>query len=417
MPKLLIIADDFTGALDTGGQFAKKKIPTYVTLNTNIDYAQLDQFEVLVIDSETRHKSSEEAFLMVLKIAVNARKNKLLSVYKKVDSTLRGNVGSELMGCIIGLERDQLFLVPAYPDYARGTVNGIQYVNGVPLVETNFAKDPFNPIPSSSVKEIIETQCRYKIREVNLKKNQSTDLDEECIYILDGEEKSDLDYIGNKLKNENKLKLTAGCAGFAENLSNLIDFRKKTPKTRMIECSFLVVSGSLNVLSRKQIFDAKKRGAVVLFIDQFIDLDKKDQKKEAYKILDKVKLGLLRTKKVIISSMPEIEKGYFENKNRCEIEKARVKTLECLSILTAFLLEATKIKNLVVFGGDTLASIMEQLGEQGFEPIDEIASGVIFSRCKKMNVISKAGGLGNINVIEEIEMYLKKVKTQGQSGA
>lgn len=60
MPRLLIIADDFTGALDTGVQFAACGIPTRVVVGTAADMIRCE-CTVLVVDTETRHLSAEAA--------------------------------------------------------------------------------------------------------------------------------------------------------------------------------------------------------------------------------------------------------------------------------------------------------------------------------------------------------------------
>ena len=53
MVKLLIIADDFTGALDTGVQFAKRGIRTQVFTTYDIEDTDLKpETEVLVVDTE-----------------------------------------------------------------------------------------------------------------------------------------------------------------------------------------------------------------------------------------------------------------------------------------------------------------------------------------------------------------------------
>ena len=54
MLKLLVIADDFTGALDTGVQFAKLGIETIVSTDINIKEKDItDEAEILVINSES----------------------------------------------------------------------------------------------------------------------------------------------------------------------------------------------------------------------------------------------------------------------------------------------------------------------------------------------------------------------------
>ena len=64
--RLLIIADDFTGALDTGVQLAKQGVPTRVTTDRDTDLSEAGAgCDVLVVDSETRHLPPQEAYRIV----------------------------------------------------------------------------------------------------------------------------------------------------------------------------------------------------------------------------------------------------------------------------------------------------------------------------------------------------------------
>ena len=66
MRKLLVLADDFTGGLDTGAQFAAAGIPTVVTTNPAYCAADHEEDTVLVVDVETRHLLPEKARQFVL---------------------------------------------------------------------------------------------------------------------------------------------------------------------------------------------------------------------------------------------------------------------------------------------------------------------------------------------------------------
>ena len=92
---LLILADDFTGALDTGVQFAACGIPTRVVVGEQVDLAASDA-AVLVVDTETRHLPAAEAYAVIAKLTRDAMSAGVFSIYKKTDSALRGNIGAEL---------------------------------------------------------------------------------------------------------------------------------------------------------------------------------------------------------------------------------------------------------------------------------------------------------------------------------
>lgn len=64
---LLIIADDFTGALDTGVQFAARGIRTRVTVAPDVDFAACEM-DVLVVNTETRHLPAAKAYDIVAEL-------------------------------------------------------------------------------------------------------------------------------------------------------------------------------------------------------------------------------------------------------------------------------------------------------------------------------------------------------------
>ena len=101
MVELMIIADDFTGALDSGVHFAEKGIRTRVIVSMENDRSWEEcllsgETTVLVVDAETRHASPEQAGRKVSAIVSDGRKAGIPYIYKKTDSALRGNIGSEL---------------------------------------------------------------------------------------------------------------------------------------------------------------------------------------------------------------------------------------------------------------------------------------------------------------------------------
>ena len=73
MVDLLIIADDFTGALDTGVQFAARGAATSVITDPAFDFAGVNAgVRVLVLDAETRHLAPERAYALVRQAAARA---------------------------------------------------------------------------------------------------------------------------------------------------------------------------------------------------------------------------------------------------------------------------------------------------------------------------------------------------------
>ena len=98
MLKLAVIADDLTGANDAGVQFAKQGLKVQVFLNDLLE-KDLGLFpEVMVLDTDSRAASPAEAFARVRATGGLVRNVAAVQplIFKKFDSTLRGNIGTEI---------------------------------------------------------------------------------------------------------------------------------------------------------------------------------------------------------------------------------------------------------------------------------------------------------------------------------
>lgn len=71
-------------------------------------------------------------------------------------------------GMLNGSRCRQIFFVPAFPKLERTTKNGVQYWKGIPIHETTFGRNPFEPVKTAGVSDIlsarglmsVETICR-----------------------------------------------------------------------------------------------------------------------------------------------------------------------------------------------------------------------------------------------------------------
>ena len=171
--KIGIIADDFTGANDTGLQFSKKGASTGVLLNLCDIVNALNELDVAVFDIESRFDDQKTAFEKVRKVSQLLTQNGVPDIYKKLDSTMRGNIGAEIDGAIEGTSAKAAFVVPAMPSMGRTTIGGICYVNGAAVNQTEAANDPKNPVVSSYIPDIIALQSKRVVHCIGLDKVQS----------------------------------------------------------------------------------------------------------------------------------------------------------------------------------------------------------------------------------------------------
>ena len=191
--KIYILADDLTGALDSGVQLSKKGDQVLITLDTHRPFEKIDGADVLVIDTETRHIEAKAAYQKVYELIRQAKESGIKKIYKKTDSGLRGNVGAELTAFLDAYEAEKIDFVPAWPKMQRITVNGVHYVNGVPLSESIFSRDVVDPVSESEIEKLIRRQSNAAIS------HHETNKEEKGIVIYDCQSDEELEEIAGKL--------------------------------------------------------------------------------------------------------------------------------------------------------------------------------------------------------------------------
>jgi uncharacterized protein YgbK (DUF1537 family) len=154
-----IIADDLTGANDTALQFFTKGASTEILL----DYKNFPtcgmHTDVWATSTETRNIDGQEAGLKTFEACLAFKNNlKIEYFYKKIDSTLRGNVAFEILSALEACQLDCAVIAPAFIQEGRVTVGGYQLVKGVPIERTEAARDPHCPIYESNIVNILKKQ-------------------------------------------------------------------------------------------------------------------------------------------------------------------------------------------------------------------------------------------------------------------
>ena len=170
MAQVLVIADDLTGANATGVLLKKNGFDTYTVLDAaNGADRSLADCDCLVVPTESRAIDSPEAYERVKAALVSLGGEEVKLYAKRIDSTLRGNLGRETDAFLDVLGPDYIAVcVPCFPSSGRVLVGGYLLVNGVPLQKTEVAKDPKNPITTSSAKQLYQAQSRYPLETIHL---------------------------------------------------------------------------------------------------------------------------------------------------------------------------------------------------------------------------------------------------------
>lgn len=416
-PLLGVIADDFTGACDVGVQFRKRGLETLVLADAKDLTGSEGELDVVVLDTESRSTSPEDAYGKVRDSLRALREIGARLVYKKIDSTLRGNLGAELDGTIDETDVKAVIVAPSFPAQGRTTVDGHVLVNNTPLGRTEFALEPSNPLEASHIPTLIGRQTRRRIERIGLPRVRSgiSSLKKEIrrliehgsqIIVADAETEDDLARIAAVSVDLNILP--CGSAGLAEQISGSLVSRPRV----------LVISGSLNSATLDQIaMTEKELDAAVLEPDLseiFIDDESLrpvvrnlvKRAKEAYEAGRDVVIRLARSKDSIL----ELHK--FGKERGVTSQQVDEKLGFMLSESFRKIVAAHRFAGLILVGGDTSIRMMGALGAKGMRLDGEVLPGIpvgriLGGRHEGMRVVTKAGGFGDPYALAKIMEYVK----------
>jgi len=408
MPKFVVIADDFTGACDVGVQFRKYGLRTAVITDAVL-LPEFEGYEVVVIDSESRNETPSTAYNKVREIAKYLKNAKL--IYKKIDSTLRGNVGVELDAVIDELGFKAVIVAPSFPAANRVTLNGIHFVNGVPLEKTEFARDPINPVKTSYIPDLIKEQSKKKVGLITLSKvrGRIKSLKQTIkrliergykIIVADAENTKDLRVIAKAALDLEILP--CGSAGLAESVSYWL--------TSNLTRRVIVFSGSANNITLNQIQNAGKMKDIKVFklAPLKILAEHGRYKNELNRLTKEIGTAFSAGKDVIVTSA-ESENDVL--KIRQAIETLKVNRIEAAEKISSFIgeiasliAEKFKVAGVMIIGGDTAIKVMKGIKAYGIAIEGEISPGIPYGvlldgKLNGIPVITKAGGFGQEDII------------------
>lgn len=418
MVQLMIIADDFTGALDTGVHFAEKGIRTRVIVSLEDDRSwtdtlNSDQALVLVIDAETRHVSKEQAFQKVYAIVTEGKKVGIPYIYKKTDSALRGNIGSELEAAYTASGEQNLFFVPAFPQMNRITKGGKQYIDGVLVSQSVFGCDPFEPVTKDSVTEIIRLQSEIPVKE--LAKSDQIEGQERGILVFDAETEDDIQRIGEHLIISGKSLLLAGCAGFALILAELLGLECQALSKTVLEEKLFVICGSVNPITRRQLEQGQRAGYPRVHMTPEEKLDKSFWKSKAGEELIQQLIEQSRKYDCVMLDSNDCEGQpqtmVYAKEKGMNIEQVRQGISDTFGIILKKVLDKGLEAVILVTGGDTLLGFMKEIGQWELQPIQEIKPGCVLTKLhyknREYHIITKSGGFGSEDLLVELTNEIK----------
>src|SRR5687767_325180 len=168
MTRLAIIADDLSSATDCGAQVVRSGLSVIVPLGSYSLPPRARPAQVISVDTDSRSLSSDQAYARVRTATQQLVAAGWTDFYKSVDSTLRGNLGAEIEAVLEIVQPDCAVIAPAFPKYGRTTVDGMQYLHGRPLHETEFGTDPTAPVRDADIARRLAEGSRRKAGRLTL---------------------------------------------------------------------------------------------------------------------------------------------------------------------------------------------------------------------------------------------------------
>ncbi|MEW5323341.1 four-carbon acid sugar kinase family protein [Geobacillus thermoleovorans] len=416
MNKLAIIADDLTGASDSGVQFARKGLAAQVVFNLS-HWSQKREADVIVVDTDSRALPAPDAYEKVQTAAQTLREMGYTHIYKKIDSTLRGNIGSEIDAVYDAIQPTFMIIAPGYPQNGRTVYQGYHFLHGTLLHETELSRDPKCRIDESYIPRLLAKQTG---RPIGLIDHQTIRLGFDKVkeqveryrvdgipyIVFDSVSEDDLRSVAHYVRQLNERVVWVGSAGLAHYLPEAYGWQTPSnvaavnPSARPV----LLVVGSVSQVSRTQLEHILSLSNVKGIQVDSAQLVRGQQSRteEMAKALRKAENGAKQGLHIALysSASPDDIKqvqAIGDANGQSPIETSNL-IAESLGDIAASLVRNEYFGAMVLTGGDTAKYVCQRIGAIGFELIKEVEPGVPMAKLiheSNMYVVTKAGAFGS----------------------
>ena len=399
-------------------------------MNTeSMDLQALEDGDCGIYPTDSRGVAPEVAYQRVYDIC-SLLKDDAVKVYSnRIDSTLRGNLGSETDAMLDCLGEDYIAIVaPCFPASGRIVIGGYMLVNGLPLHKTDIAIDPKTPVKVSEVEVLFHEQSKYKTASILMKdlmhgKHYLADVmkahvAEGCrILVVDCVTQEDLDLIADAAITS-KLKIVAVDPGvFTATLSRkLITPTQKKEKNRS-----LAVVGSVNPNTKAQMEELWLSQRIHnVFVKTRELLESEEQRSaEIQRVIHEIlEVSHLNTVSTVTGDgiYPEnrIDFQPYMEKYHCSMDDVTDKINSAFAEIAYGIFQAQpEYKGLYTSGGDVTVAVCKKFQTAGLSLSDEVLPLAAYGQFLTgefagIHIITKGGSQGERDAINRCITYLKE---------
>jgi len=456
-PRVILVADDLTGAADSGVTFAKygARVVVYWGTGAGVRAARdlgtgMPDADVVAYSTESRHCTEAEAVRRVAEtmagLPYSLRARDPVWFYKKLDSTLRGHPGAELAAVMAALAVDGLvcdgigstcgerrssgaprskgeafsraLVAPALPAQGRVTRGGVHYVHGVLLAETVFGSEvrtsdvgaliapafavgTVKHLSLATLRQGVDTAASVLTGPLLRPLSRSL-----CVVVSDAETEADLGALV-ELALATGTRLLCGSAGLAEALAERLAGmgvwspqaappQPAVPQDQHSGMGVLVVAGSRNPQTLRQIEALAADGVPIVC--------------PAVAWFEDTTMG----RDAVAAELAAALKGGAAVLTTSGLPLLPVPGMPLVSRLAevvAALLGMQDLAGLVLTGGDAAIAVGRTLGATAMRLRGEVERGVpwgylVGGGCGGLPVVTKAGGFGDADTLVSAVRFL-----------
>lgn len=429
MPNCIVIADDLTGANATGVLLKKQGFETMTLLRESRNKANtLQACDCLVIPTDSRAIPAQEAYDRVKEALELGRSKDVLLYAKRIDSTLRGNLGAETDAFLDVLGEDALAVcVPVFPASGRALVGSHLLVNGVALRHTEAAHDPKSPVYATDALRVFSGQTKRRVEAIHLDRiaDGASALRETMlsfyadgvrILLLDSITMADMEIIVEALHGVSFPVVTVDPGPFTALMLKRLAPPAHRKKASMVICAIGSVNGvaaaqTLRLLSDLPVAAVSMEAEHILKgdIERKAEIDRITNellaRKNESNILAVIGSGIDPTKKLSLTD--------WSAKLHVSVEELSEKINEAFAeVVLRIIAEEKHIRGLYSTGGDITAAIHRKAGTVALRLMEEIVPLAAFAQIAggvmdSMYCISKGGMVGDERAMVTCVSYLQ----------
>lgn len=413
MLRIFILADDLSGAADSGVACVAAGLRISVALECD---SESGNAEVLALDADTRCMEAEAAAGEVgCQIRLYAAKRDLL-IFKKIDSTLRGNVAQEVAAALeayrsVRGERALAIMAPAFPAIGRTTVDGIQLAHGQPLHELDIwriqgmggAASIPEILRSTGLKSAVLAAEAIRSKSKSLMEQMRSLAQDADVLVCDAQSDTDLRAIAEASMKLEPRPMWVGSAGLAYQLPVAAGLgtgaqpEQLTPPRCNGPLLFVIGSLSQNSIEQVRALASSDRAVGIRIQPDVLLTGEASSKWSEYAL--QLESALKMNRDVVISLEPEPQMDLA----------CRPRLADALGRMTAAV--TGQVGALIASGGETARAVFRSWGIARLRLLGELERGVPVSLTenwsRELPVITKAGDFGQPDTLLRCAQFLQ----------